>query len=220
VRRWRLAVCVLAAFIVLPVLLVLILRFAPPPTTAFMLASDHKPVDYRWVPMDRIAPVMALAAVASEDQKFPIHHGFDFEAMREAAEHNENSRHVHGASTISQQTAKNLFLWSGRSYVRKGIEAGFTVLMESLWPKRRILEMYLNVAQFGPGVYGVEAAAKRYFGTSAARLDAHEAALLAASLPNPDRYRVDRPSGFMRERADDIEAQIAQLGSGYLDHLR
>lgn len=199
---------------------VLLLRVMPPLTTAFMLGSDTRPVQYEWVPWSKIAPSAALAVVAAEDQKFPDHWGFDFEAIDKALDHNQRSRRVRGASTISQQTAKNLFLWSGRSYIRKGLEAGFTLLLEGLWPKRRILEMYLNIAQFGPGIYGVEAASKRYFGKPAARLTRHEAALLAAVLPNPDRFRVDRPTGYVLGRADDIEQQMDQLGSAYLGALR
>jgi monofunctional biosynthetic peptidoglycan transglycosylase len=196
-----------------------LLRFVPPPTTAFMLASEYKPVRYRWVAWPRIAPVAALAVVASEDQKFPSHWGFDFGAMENALHHNAHSRRIHGASTITQQTAKNLFLWSGRSYLRKGLEAGFTVLIETLWPKRRILEVYLNVVEFGPGIYGVEAASQHYFGKSAARLSRHEAALLAAVLPNPERLHVDRPSTYVAARAADIEEQMQLLGSGYLRAL-
>jgi len=196
--------------------LVLLLRIAPPLTSAFMLASPVRPVQYQWVDRTRIAPAAALAAVAAEDQKFPDHWGFDFEAIDRALDHNEHSRRIRGGSTISQQTAKNLFLWSGRSYVRKGLEAGFTLLIEGLWPKQRILEVYLNVAQFGPGVYGVEAAARRYFGKPAAKLSRHEAALLAAVLPNPVRLRLDRPSAYVLERAADIEQQMQQLGDRYL----
>lgn len=218
-RPWRLLWQLPLAFVAGSVLLVLLLRVLPPPTTAFMLGNDLHPVRYAWVGWSRIAPAARLAVVAAEDQKFPDHWGFDFEAIDQAIDHNEHSRRVRGASTISQQTAKNLFLWSGRSYVRKGLEAGFTLLMEGLWPKRRILEMYLNVAQFGPDVFGVEAAAQAYFGKPAMRLTAHEAALLAAVLPNPQRFSAARPSPYVAGRADDIEQQMQQLGSGYLDDL-
>jgi monofunctional biosynthetic peptidoglycan transglycosylase len=207
------------ALVAFVVALMVLLRFVPPPTTAFMLGCDHRPVQQDWVPWSRIAPAAALAVVAAEDQKFPDHWGFDFEAIDRALDHNQRARRVHGASTISQQTAKNLFLWSGRSYVRKALEAGFTLLLEGLWPKRRILEVYLNVAQFGPDVFGVQAAAQRYFGKPAARLSRHEAALLAAVLPNPERLHVDRPSAYVLERADDIEQQMGQLGADYLAAL-
>ena len=208
-----------AAALATPVLLVLLLRFVPPPTTAFMLASPYHPVDYHWVAAERIAPAAALAVVAAEDQKFPEHWGFDFEALQQAAQHNTRSRHVRGASTISQQTAKNLFLWGGRSYIRKGLEASLTLLLEGLWPKQRILETYLNIAQFGPGIYGVQAASQHYFGKPAARLTWHEAALLAAVLPNPVALRVDRPSAYVRARCADIETQMRNLGPVYLKNV-
>jgi monofunctional glycosyltransferase len=219
-RLLRLAAKGLLALVAFDLLLVLLLRWVPPPTTAFMLEADIRPLHQRWVPWTQIAPAARLAVVASEDQKFPEHHGFDFDAIDRAVAHNrQRHRSLHGASTISQQTAKNLFLWSGRSYVRKGLEAGFTVLLEALWPKRRILETYLNVVRFGPDVYGVEEASERYFGKPASRLSWHEAALLAAVLPNPERLHVDRPSAFVLERADAIERQMRLLGSGYLDDL-
>ena len=199
---------------------VLLLRVIPPLTSAFMLGSDTRPVQYDWVPWDKIAPNAALAVVAAEDQKFPEHWGFDFAAIDQAIDHNQRSKRIRGASTISQQTAKNLFLWSGRSYVRKALEVGFTLLLEGLWPKRRILEVYLNIAEFGPGIYGVQAASRHYFGKPASRLNRHEAALFAAVLPNPQRLRVDRPSGYVLGRADDIEQQMEQLGSAYLADLK
>ncbi|WP_293397202.1 monofunctional biosynthetic peptidoglycan transglycosylase [Nevskia sp.] len=207
----------IAAFAVLQVL---ILRIVPPFTSAFMIASDAPEIRYDWVPWQRIAPVAGLAMVAAEDQKFPEHWGFDFEAIDKALDHNKRSRRMRGASTISQQTAKNLFLWSGRSYIRKGLEVGYTLLIETFWPKRRVLEMYLNIAQFGPGVYGVEAAAQLYFHKPAARLSRSEAALLAAVLPNPVRLRVDRPSAYVLGRANQIEGQMQALGSDYLADLQ
>lgn len=220
-RLLRLAAMALLALAAFDVLLVLLLRWVPPPTTAFMLEADIRPLHQRWIPWPQIAPAARLAVVASEDQKFPEHHGFDFDAIDKAMAHNEQRhRSLHGASTISQQTAENLFLWSGRSYVRKGLEVGFTVLLEALWPKRRILEMYLNIVRFGPDVYGVEEASERYFGKPASRLDWHQAALLAAVLPNPERLHADRPSTFVLERADAIEQQMRLLGSDYLDGLR
>jgi monofunctional biosynthetic peptidoglycan transglycosylase len=198
---------------------IMVFRFVPLPTTAFMLESDVKPVDYRWQPWSRIAGDAALAVVAAEDQKFPDHWGFDFAAIDEAREHNQTHRHIRGASTISQQTAKNLFLWSGKSYFRKGLEAGFTLLLEGLWPKRRILEVYLNTAQFGPGIFGVEAAAQHYFGHSAATLSTEEAARLAAVLPNPEKLRVNGDSAYLTERTGQILDQMRQLGRGYLAKL-
>ncbi|MDR3415645.1 MAG: monofunctional biosynthetic peptidoglycan transglycosylase [Nevskia sp.] len=214
------ALQVAAAAVCSSVLAVLLLRWLPPPTTAFMLEADIRPVHQRWVDWVRISPAAKLAVVASEDQKFPDHWGFDFEAIDKAYSHNLKHRRVHGASTISQQTAKNLFLWSGRSYFRKALEAYFTLLLEALWPKHRILEMYLNIARFGPDVYGVEEAAQRYFGKPAARLDMREAALLAAVLPSPERMHVGKPSAYVEERAMDIEEQMRQLGPDYLDDMK
>ncbi|WP_295686055.1 monofunctional biosynthetic peptidoglycan transglycosylase [uncultured Nevskia sp.] len=218
-RIWQWLLLAPFAIAALAVLQVLILRIVPPFTSAFMIASDAPEIRYDWVPWQRIAPVAGLAMVAAEDQKFPEHWGFDFEAIDKALDHNKRSRRMRGASTISQQTAKNLFLWSGRSYIRKGLEVGYTLLIETFWPKRRVLEMYLNIAQFGPGVYGVEAAAQLYFHKPAARLSRSEAALLAAVLPNPVRLRVDRPSAYVLGRANQIEGQMQALGSDYLADL-
>lgn len=211
--------------VVLSVLAVLVLRFVPPVTSAFMVTRyaegvfgghAYTAIDYRWVNWKKISPQMPLAAVAAEDQKFPDHFGFDFEAMADAFEDMEDGGRVRGASTISQQVAKNLFLWKGQSFFRKGIEAGFTVLIETLWPKRRILEVYLNIAEFGDGVYGVEAAAQRYFGKAAAKLSSREAARLAAVLPNPKRFKAAAPSAYVERRTVRIERQMRNLGPSYL----
>jgi len=208
-------------------LVVLLLRFVPPPTTAFMLAArldawrdgdrDFR-LRYRWTPYARLAPELPIALVAAEDQKFPIHHGFDVEAIREAIEDADEGEPLRGASTISQQTAKNLFLWSGHSFVRKGLEVWFTVLIELNWPKRRILEVYVNVAEFGPGIYGAAAASAAFFGKTPDTLTASEAARLAAVLPNPRRHRVDAPSPYVLRRQLWIERQVRQLGGP--DYLR
>ena len=210
----------LAGCIVLSWLAVLLLRFVPPWTSAMMMerrvgAWLHGEKDftlhYRWVPWEEISRQVPLAVVAGEDQRFPYHHGFDFDAIQTALDAHDDGKRLRGASTISQQTAKNLFLWNGRSFVRKGLEAYFTVLIETLWPKRRILEVYLNIAEFGDGIYGAAAASERYFHKTPAQLDAHDSALLAAVLPNPRRYRVDR-GGYVQQRAAWIERQAAQLG--------
>jgi len=166
-----------------------------------------------WVSMDEISPWMGLAVIAAEDQKFPYHWGFDIAAIEKAVAHNErNENRVRGASTLSQQTAKNLFLWDGRSYVRKGLEAGLTLGMEVVWTKRRILTVYLNIAEFGDGIFGVEEASQRYFHKPASRLTASEAALLAAVLPNPIRFKANAPSGYVRQRQQWILRQMRQLG--------
>jgi monofunctional glycosyltransferase len=190
------------------------LRWVPPPTSSYMLQSPTKPVQYRWVPRSAIAEVMRRAVVASEDQKFWTHHGFDMEAIQKAEEYNKNPRHRRrGASTISQQTSKNLFLWPEGGYFRKGIEAGITVLIEQMWNKDRILEMYLNIAEFGPGIYGVEAASEAFFHKPASQLDAGEAARLAAVLPNPRKWNAKAPGPYVQTRADWIMGQI-----GYGSH--
>lgn len=170
-----------------------------------------------WVSMDEISPWMPLAVIASEDQKFPTHWGFDVQAIQSVLD-NEGGK-MRGASTISQQTAKNVFLWDGRSWIRKGLEAGFTVGIETVWTKRRILTVYLNVAEMGEGVFGVEEASRRYFHKPASRLTMSEAALLAAVLPNPIRYRADAPSAYVRQRQQWILRQMRQLGgTDFLQH--
>ena len=209
------------AWFALSVIAVAILRFVPPFTSAFMLerrihAWVSGPRDfairYRWTPWDQVSRQLPIALVASEDQKFPFHHGFDVEAIQDAIADAEEGDRLRGASTISQQVAKNLFLWNGRSFVRKGLEAYFTVLIEAMWPKRRILEVYFNVAEFGDGIYGVAAASERFFHKTPAQLDAHESALLAAVLPNPRRLSANPPSGYVEQRAQWIQRQAAQLG--------
>ncbi|MFO1455899.1 MAG: monofunctional biosynthetic peptidoglycan transglycosylase [Steroidobacteraceae bacterium] len=208
---------------------VLLMRWVAPWTSAFMVATRKDALlegdfayanDYRWVSLEQISPHAAIAVIASEDQQFPFHAGFDFKSIREAVRHNAHSKKVRGASTISQQVAKNLFLWRGRSYLRKGLEAWFTVLIEALWPKERILEVYLNVAEFGRGVYGVEAAAQRFFHKPAARLTRSQAATLAAVLPNPVRFRADAPSAYVQKRRGQILGQMRALGGpAYLRQL-
>lgn len=205
---------VLLLLVGLTIVPLLVLRWAAPPTTAFMLgrSSACEALDHRWVPWERISPAVGIAVVASEDQRFPHHHGFDVAAIREVLEEAERGEGVRGASTISQQVAKNLFLWSGRSWVRKGLEAWLTVWIELAWPKRRILEVYLNVAQFDDCVFGVEAAARHHFGKPAAALSGREAALLATVLPSPDRMTAGAPSAYVRERAWWVQRQVRQLG--------
>ncbi|MEO7200282.1 MAG: monofunctional biosynthetic peptidoglycan transglycosylase, partial [Dokdonella sp.] len=161
---------------------------------------------------------LAIAVVASEDQRFPQHRGFDVDAIRDALAAADDGERLRGASTISQQVAKNLFLWGGRSYVRKGLEVWFTALIETLWTKQRILEVYLNIAEFGDGIYGAQAASQQHFGRPATELSSHQAALLAAVLPSPKRLHAKRPSAYVQKRAAWIERQMRQLGgSAYLD---
>jgi monofunctional biosynthetic peptidoglycan transglycosylase len=192
------------------------LRFVPPLGSALMLerwvearaAGRSFRLRYDWVPTRRIAPALRRAVVASEDQTFFEHRGFDWRSMQSAVGAWWDGERLRGASTISQQVAKNLFLWPGRSFLRKGLEAWLTLWIEVLWPKQRILEVYLNVVELGDGVFGAEAAARRYFGRSAAGLAAHEAALLAAMLPSPRRASVANPSRALRERQLWILRQI------------
>lgn len=180
---------------------------------AWLSGDFHYVAHSDWVGMDEISPWMGLAAIAAEDQKFPEHWGFDVSAIEKALAHNERQENrVRGASTLSQQTAKNLFLWDGRSWLRKGLEAGLTVGIETVWSKKRILTVYLNIAEFGEGTFGVEAASRRYFHKPASKLTASEAALLAAVLPNPIRFRADAPSGYVRSRQAWILRQMRQLG--------
>jgi monofunctional biosynthetic peptidoglycan transglycosylase len=219
-RALRFTLILLLSFVGLTAAPVLVFRWLDPPTSAFMLrerfaawSSDDEKfrLRHRWVDGSQISPHAKVAVIAAEDQKFMDHHGFDLESIGQALEEREHGR-VRGASTISQQVAKNLFLWSGQSWVRKGLEAYFTVLIETLWPKERILEVYLNVAELGRGVFGVGAASELYFRKPAARLSAQEAALLAAVLPNPKRLRVGAPSAYVRSRQRWILAHMRQLG--------
>jgi monofunctional biosynthetic peptidoglycan transglycosylase len=202
------------------ILLTGLLRFVPVPFSAMMIQRrieswfDPKPYQSRhdWVPLEDIAPCMGVAVIAAEDQNFAEHFGFDWKAIEKAMEHNERSRRKRGASTVSQQTAKNVFLWSHRSWVRKGLEVYFTLLIETLWSKERILEVYLNSVEFGDGIFGVEAAARSHFGKPAKQLRPAEAALLAAVLPNPHRFKVGAPSPYIRGRQAWILGQMRQLG--------
>ncbi len=204
----RVLVLLLLILLALPVLMVGCLRSQPPLVSSFMLQSEVKPVDYQWVPTEEIADVARKAVVASEDQKFWKHAGFDVEAMQQAHRENQTRSRKRGASTISQQTAKNLFLWPGGGYLRKAVEAYFTMLMEWLWTKERILEVYLNIIELGPGIYGVEAGAQHFFKKSARELTAPEAARLAAVLPNPKRLHAGNPSPYVQARAAWILRQM------------
>lgn len=206
---------------------ILLFSFLPVPFSAVMverqlsawLTGDFSYVAHSdWVSMDEISPWMALAVVAAEDQRFPDHWGLDVEAIEKALSHNEkHENRIRGASTLSQQTVKNLFLWDGKSWLRKGLEAGLTVATEAVWTKRRILTVYLNIAEFGDGIFGVEEASQRYFHKPASRLTMSEAALLAAVLPNPIRYKAAAPSGYVRNRQAWIMRQMQQLGGeGFL----
>ncbi len=210
----------LGLFLVFNILLVMAFRFFPVPVSGLMMQrrveswTSAKPYSsrHRWVPLEEISPSLGVAVIAAEDQTFTDHFGFDWQAIEQAVQHNEHSRRKRGASTVSQQTAKNLFLWNSRSWTRKGLEAWFTLLIEIGWSKKRILEVYLNIVEFGDGVYGAEAASRTYFGKPAKRLTPSEAALLAAVLPNPRKFKANAPSEYIRGRQAWILNQMRQLG--------
>ncbi len=208
---------------------VAVLRFVDPPFSAFMAARQLEAwgagdmdfrVAYDWRDLAAISPNLPVAMVAAEDQNFGSHRGFDFKAIEKARANNARGRKIRGASTVSQQVAKNLFLWQGGGYFRKGVEAWYTLLIELMWPKTRILEVYVNVAEFGDGVYGAQAAARSYWRKDASRLSLAESARLAAVLPAPRRYSVVRPGPFVQRRANWIQRQVRQIGGpAYLQTL-
>ena len=227
-RVRRIALWLVLGLLGVTVVPVLLLAVVPVWTSSFMIGyqvdrlTSDKPlpaIEHDWVSWSEIAPAAKIAVIAAEDQRFAEHFGFDFEAIGKAAKHNRGHRRKRGASTISQQVAKNLFLWSGRSWTRKAFEVGYTLLLETLWSKQRVLEVYLNVAEFGPGVYGVEAASQKYFRKPAAKLTYPEAALLAAVLPNPKRLRVAAPSTYVQQRAGWILGQMYHLGPASIEKL-
>lgn len=205
----------------------LYLRWFPPFTTPLMLIRAMEPdkkenwkLVSKWKSYDAIAANAKVAVIASEDQRFANHGGFDFEAIEKAYKHNRKSKKTRGASTISQQVAKNVFLWQGRTWLRKGMEVYFTFLIETLWPKERILEMYLNVAEMGDGIFGIEAASRKYFRKDAGYLTAAESALIAACLPNPRVYKPNKPSGYIRKKQARILRFMRMIGGkNYLKHM-
>ncbi|MGJ8663101.1 MAG: monofunctional biosynthetic peptidoglycan transglycosylase [Marinicella sp.] len=224
IRRWF--AWLLLIWFTTTLLMVMLLRWFDPPSSAFMLqryySGEYEPIQikYEWRDYSRISPQLAMSVIASEDQKFADHFGFDVKAIQQVLKDQKSGRKMRGASTITQQLAKNLFLWSGRSWVRKGLEVYFTAAIEALIPKRRILELYLNVVEFGDGVYGAEAAAHSIYAVSAESLNATQSALLAARLPAPKTYVIHPPSDYMKKRARWIQLQISQLGGmSYLDRL-
>jgi monofunctional glycosyltransferase len=219
-RLLVLAASLAVVFLAATWLPVLVLRVVPPLGTSFMVQRmiPCRGVAYDWEPWDRLSRHTPIAFVAAEDQRFPEHHGFDLEAIQKALDEAERGRRQRGASTITQQVAKNLFLWPGRSWLRKGLEAWWTVLLEITWPKQRILEVYVNTAQLGPCTFGAGAAARQFFGKSAADLGPAESALLAAVLPNPERFKVQAPTGYVRGRQSWVQRQVRSLGgAGYLE---
>ncbi|QOR37904.1 monofunctional biosynthetic peptidoglycan transglycosylase [Billgrantia diversa] len=227
-RALRWAALVGAAFVVLSIIMVILLRFVPVYGSMVMLerkveawaAGESLPIRHQWRPWEELSGHAKLAVIAAEDQRFAVHHGFDVDEMRRAWEASRNGERLRGASTISQQTAKNLFLWTGRNWVRKGVEAWFTVLIEALWPKQRILEVYLNIVEWDHGVFGLEAAGQHYFGVSADRLSEVQASRLAAILPNPRAWDASRPGPHVASRSQWIRQQMRNLGgASYLEQL-
>lgn len=225
-RRWRWVLIVPVVLVLFSILQVAVLRFVDPPFSMVMAIDqvqrlvrgpERNLLAYDWVDREQMAACLPISFVAAEDQQFPFHRGFDTQAISKALAHNERGGKLRGGSTISQQVAKNVFLWQGRSWLRKGLEVWYTLLMEVLWPKSRILEVYANVAEFGDGIYGVQAASQRYWGKNAAALGPMESARLAAVLPAPRRYNARNPGPYVQRRAAWIQRQARQLGgAGYL----
>lgn len=209
----------LLALILLSLVMTVFYRFVPPPITWTMVGDlfQGRSITKQWMPLDRIDPNMARAAIAAEDSGFCTHQGFDFEALEQAYRRNQKGGRIRGGSTISQQTAKNVFLWQGGGYFRKGLEAYFTLLIENIWGKRRIMEVYLNVAETGIGTYGVNAGAIRYFGHDASKLSPREAAQIAAVLPLPKKRAGTSPTGFTRHYGNRINARISVVQGSRLD---
>ena len=226
VLRW--AALVGAAFVVLSLVLVLVMRYVPAYGSMVMLerkveawlSGESLPIQHQWRPWAELSDHAKLAVIAAEDQRFPDHRGFDVAEMRRAWDASRSGARLRGASTISQQTAKNLFLWTGRSWARKGLEAWFTLLIETLWPKERILEVYLNIAEWDNGVFGLEAAGQHYFGVSASQVNEVQASRLAAILPNPRAWDAARPGPQTERRSQWIRQQMRNLGGpAYLQRL-
>jgi monofunctional biosynthetic peptidoglycan transglycosylase len=212
-KLWRLAWRIFVALFVAHLVYIIVLRWIDPPFTATQLNSliSGHGLARDYVGSSHISPEAGLAVIASEDQLFFVHNGFDWQSIQRAFEKNKKSRKVRGASTLSQQVAKNVFLWQGRSWFRKGLEVYFTFMIEVVWGKRRILEVYLNVAEMGKGVFGIEAASQRYFNKPAIKLTTREAAMIAAALPNPKRYTIKPMSNYVSSRYPRIVAQMMNL---------
>ena len=218
---------IVIGFLILSIVTTLIYRFTPVPVTPLMIIrcveqkSDGKPMKLSkdWKPLEEISSHLQLAVVCSEDQNFLLHYGFDFKALKKAMLNNEKSKKIRGGSTISQQTAKNVFLWNGRNYIRKGFEAYFTLLIETAWSKERIMEVYLNVIEMGNGIYGAEAAAQFYFNKPASKLTSAECAAIAAILPNPLKWNAIKRTPYIEKRKNWILRQMQHLRDGISEEL-
>ena len=218
---------IILGFFIVSIFIVLLLKWLNPITSSIMIQrkieavvnfNERQMIAYQWFSYDEISKQMALAVIAAEDQNFPNHFGFDFDQIEKAIEQHERGRRLRGASTITQQVAKNIFLWEGRSFIRKGLEAYFTVLIELLWSKERILEVYLNIIEMGDMIFGVGAASQIYFKKLPEKLTRSQAALLAATVPNPKRFSAKRPSGYVLRRQSWILGQMSSLGG--VDYLK
>jgi monofunctional glycosyltransferase len=226
-KVWRISRKIVFWFFIVSIVSVIAFRWIPVPVTPLMLIrcvqqkADGEKIKLHktWKPLRKISPDLQLAVVCCEDQNFLKHHGFDYGAIRKAIDHNEKSRRKRGASTISQQVAKNVFLWNGRNWIRKGFEVYFTFLIEVFWPKERIMEVYLNVIEMGDGIYGAEAASQAYFGHGASKISKREAATIASILPAPLRYNARRPGGYLQGRIQWTLHQM-QLWGGKLDYQK
>ncbi len=212
-RLWRLIKRVFIILFIAQFVYIILLKWIDPPITITQFASwiSGHGLKRDYVGRNNICPNARLAVIASEDQLFPDHNGFDFKSIEKAMKHNQKNKSLHGASTISQQTAKNVFLWQGRSWLRKGLEVYFTFMIEKIWGKKRILEMYMNVAEMGDGIFGIEKASQKYFNKSAGNLTKQEAAMIAASLPNPRRYSVKPVSRYVSIRSGWVLRQMNNL---------
>jgi len=213
-KVWKLLVKTFIVLFVAQLVYIVLLRWVDPPITTVQLGSwmGGSGLKRDYVPLDEVSPNAGLAVIAAEDQLFPVHNGFDWKSIEKALKHNEKKpKRIRGASTISQQVAKNVFLWNGRSWFRKGLEVYFTFMIELVWGKKRILEVYLNVAEMGPGIFGIEAASRAYFKKSAARLTRREAAMIAACLPNPKKYTVKPVSSAVKRRYPWVERQMLNI---------
>jgi monofunctional glycosyltransferase len=212
-RLWRFIKRLFIILFVVQLIYIVLLKWIEPPITITQFASwiSGHGLKRTFVRSKQISPDAKLAVIASEDQLFPDHNGFDFKSIEKAMKHNSKSKSMHGASTISQQVAKNVFLWQGRSWIRKGLEVYFTFMIEKIWGKKRILEVYLNVAEMGNGIFGIEAASKKYFGKTSKDLSRQEASMIAAALPNPRKYTVKPPSHYVLWRSGWIQRQMNNL---------
>lgn len=214
-RLWRFAKRLFLVLFIAQFVYIILLKWVDPPVTLtqfFSWISGHG-LKRDYVSRQKISSPAKLAVIASEDQLFPDHNGFDFKSIEKAMKHNQKSKSMHGASTISQQTAKNVFLWQGRSWIRKGLEVYFTFMIEKIWGKKRILEVYMNVAEMGDGIFGIEAASQKYFNKHAANLSFQESSMIAACLPNPRRYTVKPVSRYVSIRSGWVQRQMNNLGA-------